>query len=127
VTTRPRVGNWVLANDLRNPVLLAREAGTLAALSDDRFDLGLGAGRADNDAAGIGLEPVSGATRVRRLDETLRIIRRLVHGARVTCDGQHYRVSEASAYPTPLVMGSSEGIVEQFQALAPIVERLAGT
>src|SRR5579859_2113997 len=43
-TTRLRVGSYVLANDYRHPVLLAREAATLDLLSGGRFELGLGAG-----------------------------------------------------------------------------------
>src|SRR5438067_7332259 len=51
VTSTLNVGNWVLAGDFRNPVLLAREAATLDLLSDGRFELGFGAGRGDNDYA----------------------------------------------------------------------------
>jgi len=40
-----RVGPYVLANDYRNPVLLAKEVGTLDFLSGGRFELGIGAGR----------------------------------------------------------------------------------
>src|SRR2546428_12871252 len=40
-----RVGTLVLANDFRNPVLLARECATIDLLSGGRFELGLGAGR----------------------------------------------------------------------------------
>src|SRR3954454_3282099 len=40
-----RVGTYVLANDYRNPVMLAKYAATLDLLSDGRFELGLGAGR----------------------------------------------------------------------------------
>ena len=40
----PRRSALVLANDFRHPVIVAREAATLASLSDGRFVLGLGAG-----------------------------------------------------------------------------------
>ena len=40
-----RVGTYVLANDYRNPVMLAKEAATLDLLSGGRFELGIGAGR----------------------------------------------------------------------------------
>src|SRR5437867_11408410 len=39
-----RVGTNVLNNDLRHPVLLAREAATIDMLTDGRLELGLGAG-----------------------------------------------------------------------------------
>src|ERR1700674_2454103 len=76
-TTTLHVGNWVLANDFRNPVLMAREAATLDLLSDGRFELGLGAGRDDNDYASLGMQPASGGVRLRKLGETLQIIRKL--------------------------------------------------
>src|SRR5690349_1261442 len=43
-TTRLRMGSYVLCNDYRHPVLLAREAATVDLLSEGRFELGLGAG-----------------------------------------------------------------------------------
>jgi alkanesulfonate monooxygenase SsuD/methylene tetrahydromethanopterin reductase-like flavin-dependent oxidoreductase (luciferase family) len=43
-TRRLRVGTMVLNNDLRHPVLVAREAATVDLLTDGRLELGLGAG-----------------------------------------------------------------------------------
>ena len=44
VTERLRVGTYVVNNDFRHPVVLAREAAALGVLTDGRFLLGLGAG-----------------------------------------------------------------------------------
>ena len=98
-TSTLHVGNWVLANDFRNPVLVAREAATLDLLSDGRFELGLGAGRGDNDYASFGLEPVADGVRLRRLGEALQIMRRLFAGERVTFEGDYYNIRNASLYP----------------------------
>src|SRR6188768_3873664 len=43
-TERLHVGTLVLNNDLRHPTDVAREAVSLALLSDGRFELGIGAG-----------------------------------------------------------------------------------
>ncbi|MCW2663914.1 MAG: luciferase family protein [Mycobacterium sp.] len=45
----------MLNNDFRHPVETAREAATVADISDGRFELGIGAGhmKAEYDAAGI--------------------------------------------------------------------------
>lgn len=100
VTTQLKVGNWVLAADFRHPVMLAREAATLAMLSDDRLELGFGAGRGDNDYASLGLgSPVSGGERLRRLSEVLEIVSHLLSGETVTFGGAHYSVRNASVYP----------------------------
>jgi probable F420-dependent oxidoreductase len=100
-TTTLHVGNWVLVNDFRNPVLLAREAATLDLLTDGRFELGLGAGRPDNDYGSFGLELESGGVRVSRLAESVRIIDGLLRGERVTATGPHYSIRDAVLFPRP--------------------------
>ncbi len=113
VTSRLHVGNWVLANDLRNPVLVAREAATLALLSEHRLELGFGAGRGDLDYASLGLGTVdSGGVRLRRLAESLQIVRRLLAGETLTFHGEHYSVANATLYPpveraVPILMAAS--------------------
>src|SRR5438128_67475 len=64
-TTTLHVGNWVLAADFRNPVLVAREAATLDLLSNGRFELGLGPGRGDNDYPSLGMTAASDGVRLR--------------------------------------------------------------
>jgi probable F420-dependent oxidoreductase len=77
VTRSLRVGTYVLANDFRHPVMVAKESATLDFVSDGRFELGLGAGRPDaaqdNDLLGILFE--SGGARLARLAESLRVIK----------------------------------------------------
>jgi probable F420-dependent oxidoreductase len=126
-TTTLRVGNWVLANDFRNPVLVAREAASLDLLSDGRFELGLGAGRGDNDYGSLGLEPVPGGERLRRLGEALHILRALFSGEPVTFKGEHYSVTNATLYPPPrrplpiLIAASGPKAIEQAGRFADIV------
>jgi probable F420-dependent oxidoreductase len=88
-----RVGTYVLNNDLRHPVLVAREAASVDLLADGRLELGLGAGsiKSEYDEAGISYD--RGATRVGRLAESVTIIKRLLNGEQVTFAGKHYRVS----------------------------------
>src|SRR6185295_15689814 len=88
-----RVGTMVLNNDLRHPVLVAREAATLDLLSDGRLELGLGAGhmKSEYDEAGIVFE--RGRVRVERLAEAVTIVKRLFTGEPVTYAGQHYQVT----------------------------------
>jgi len=101
-TTHLRVGTTVLNNDLRHPVLVAREAATVDLLTDGRFQLGLGAGaiRSEYDQAGLGFD--RGAIRVARLAEGATIIKGLLNGDEVTFAGQHYRVSGHRIAPLPV-------------------------
>jgi probable F420-dependent oxidoreductase len=92
-TKHLRIGTNVLNNDLRHPVLVAREAATIDLLTDGRFELGLGAGsiRSEYDEAGLRFD--RGATRVDRLAEAVTIIKALLEGEQTNFAGQHYRVS----------------------------------
>lgn len=101
-TTRLRIGTNVLNNDLRHPVLLAREAATMDLLTDGRLELGLGAGymRTEYDQAGLRFD--RGGIRVERLAESVPIIKDLLGGAEVTFVGQHYRVTSHKIYPLPV-------------------------
>src|SRR6266566_1116475 len=75
-TKHLRVGTNVLNNDLRHPVLVAREAATVDVLTDGRLQLGLGAGsiRAEYEQVGLGFD--RGAVRVERLAEAVTIVKR---------------------------------------------------
>src|SRR5437016_2426316 len=92
-TTRLRVGTNVLNNDLRHPVLVAREAAAVDLLTDGRLQLGLGAGsiKSEYDQAGLSFD--RGSARVERLCEAITIIKGLLKGEQVTFAGQHYRVT----------------------------------
>jgi probable F420-dependent oxidoreductase len=92
-TTRLRVGTHVLNNDLRHPVLVAREAATVDLLTEGRLQLGLGAGsiRAEYDQIGLAFD--RGAERVERLAEAVSIIKSLLDGETVNFSGKHYQVT----------------------------------
>ncbi len=102
VTTRLRIGPFVLNNDFRHPVLLAREAATIDVLSGGRLELGLGAGyaKAEYDEAGLRFD--RGGVRVERLAESVAIIKRLFEGQAVTFAGRHYQVTGHSIHPRPV-------------------------
>src|SRR5207302_4705390 len=96
-----RLGTYVIANDFRNPVLLAKEAATLDVISGGRFELGLGAGRpqADEDNRMLGLPFDSGGVRVDRLAESLALIKALLAGGEATATGPHYAAEGAQVAP----------------------------
>jgi probable F420-dependent oxidoreductase len=104
-TTTLRVGTLVLDNDFRHPVLMAKEAATLDAMTEGRFELGLGAGwlRADYDQSGIEMDPPG--TRIARLGEAIEIMRAMWGEGSATFDGTHYRVRDVVGAPAPLTPG----------------------
>jgi probable F420-dependent oxidoreductase len=74
-TSTLHVGSFVIANGLRNPALLARDSATLAFLSDDRFELGIGAGVSDEDYRLAGIPFESPGVRVEKLAATLTTLK----------------------------------------------------
>jgi probable F420-dependent oxidoreductase len=71
-TARLRVGTFVVDNDFRHPVLLAREAATIDLLTDGRLELGLGAGHMKHEYDEAGLRFDRAGVRVARLTSRCR-------------------------------------------------------
>jgi probable F420-dependent oxidoreductase len=99
-TEQLRVGTFVVNNDLRHPVMLAREAASVDLLSDGRFELGVGAGHMESEYLEAGIPFDRGRVRVERLAESVQILKALLSGEPCTFGGSHYRVRDHRA-PTP--------------------------
>jgi probable F420-dependent oxidoreductase len=99
-----RVGTYVLANDFRNPLLVARECATLDFLSGGRFELGIGVGRpgVEDDNRMLGMPFDSGGVRIERLAEALGIVKALWSGQPASAPGPHYAVADAKVFPQPI-------------------------
>lgn len=100
------VGLYLLA--LRHPVTVARQLADLGRLSPGRLVLGVGVGGEDRHEFEIcGVDP---ATRGRRTDEAMTILRELLAGQSVTRDEGPFPMENAvivpaPAQPLPLVVG----------------------
>jgi probable F420-dependent oxidoreductase len=97
VSTRLRLRTYVLNTYFWNPALLAREVATVDALSDGRFELGLGAGhmKSEHDDAGLPFPP-----HARRVEQTEAL---LLEVQRRLGSGDH--VPEPVQKPVPVVLG----------------------
>jgi probable F420-dependent oxidoreductase len=100
-TTRLRVGAFVFANDYRHPLVLAREAATLDLVSGGRFELGLGAGWMPSDYRQLGMSLDPAPQRIDRLEESIRVMKRLLSGETVTYRGRHYDLDRATTGVAP--------------------------
>ena len=100
-TSTLHVGPFVLNNDLRNPVVLAKEIATLGLAAEGRVEVGLGAGWLRSDYEQAGIEFDEPAVRVDRLAESLAVMKRLWSEGEATSAGTHYTVRDARCDPRP--------------------------
>ena len=99
VTTKLRLGNLVLDNDFRNPVVLAREFATLDVISNGRVEIGLGAGWFDRDYQSTGIRFDRGRIRVARLAEAVTLMKRVLTEDEVSFEGTYYRTVKSECRP----------------------------
>jgi alkanesulfonate monooxygenase SsuD/methylene tetrahydromethanopterin reductase-like flavin-dependent oxidoreductase (luciferase family) len=95
-TEQVRFGPMVAPISFRDPVMLARQAAALDALSGGRMILGVGAGWLAREHAMFGYALGDVPTRSARLEEGLEVITRLLRSdAPVSYDGRFFRLHEA--------------------------------
>jgi alkanesulfonate monooxygenase SsuD/methylene tetrahydromethanopterin reductase-like flavin-dependent oxidoreductase (luciferase family) len=109
VTERADLGPLVACAGFHPPAVLAKMAATLTEVSGGRFVLALGAGWNEAEFRAFG---ISFDRRVARFQEAFTIIRGLLHGDRVTFDGEYHSVQDAvllppQQHPTRLMIGSN--------------------
>lgn len=107
----------VLLLALRHPMVAARQIATLAEVAPGRITVGVGVGGEDRHEFEVcGIDP---ATRGRRTDVALAIVRSLLAGETVDGDGEFYDFSGGVIGPTPpipipfLVGGRSDAALER--------------
>ncbi len=100
-TTSLHVGTLVLNNDLRNPVVLAKEIASLGLAAEGRIEVGLGAGWLRSDYEETGIHYDDPGARVDRLAESLIIMKSLWSQDETTFAGRYYEVSHARCDPRP--------------------------
>ncbi len=101
-TERLKVGSLVLCDALRHPAVLAKQAVSLDHASGGRFELGIGWGSYQPDFDVFGVAPDAARDRVRRLRETLEVIRALWAGETVNYQGEFHQLQDAVQAPRPL-------------------------
>ena len=95
---------------LRHPMATARSLSTLGSMAPGRLTLGVGvAGEDRSEVSNMGVDP---ATRGRRMDETLGLLRQLASGEAVDHDGEFFHLDDARILPpqeprVPIVIGGA--------------------
>jgi len=107
VTSRIRFTTFVIKVPVRNPVLLAKQATSTAVLTGNRLVLGVGTSpwREDYDILGA-----DWASRGRRLDESIAILRGLAAGGYFeyqgeTCTLPPVKIAPVPTEPIPVLIG----------------------
>jgi len=107
VTTTLRFTPFVLKLPIRPPALVAKQAGSVAYLTDNRLALGVGISPWPDDFEIMG---VPFERRGKRMDECMDIVRGLTNGGYFEFHGEFYdipaiKMSPAPTEPIPLLVG----------------------
>jgi len=101
-TRKVRLGVMVTGNTYRHPAVLAKMATTVDIISGGRLILGIGAGWFEQEHQEYGIPFHTTGGRLRRLEETLEIIKRLWTEERASFSGRYHELRNASFNPKPL-------------------------
>ncbi len=117
VTRRARLGTLVTPPFFRNPAILAKQIATIDHISGGRVIAGMGAGWFQPEFEAYGCPFPELRERLRALEESIEIMKRLWTEERVTFEGRHFAVREALCEPKPerppqiLVGGGGERVL----------------
>ena len=101
-TERVLLGTSVLTPTFRyQPAVIAQAFATMGCLFPGRVMLGVGTGEAMNEVAVTGVEWPEFKERFGRLRESVRLMRALWEGERVSFEGEYYKTVEATVYDRP--------------------------
>lgn len=98
VTTRIRFYTQVLKLGPRNPVLLARQVGSVANLTGNRFGLGVGLGWSPEESLWC---DAPFTARGARGDEAIEVLRLILGGGMVEHHGKHFDFGRLQMSPAP--------------------------
>jgi probable F420-dependent oxidoreductase len=115
VTSKLRFYTNVMKLGSRNPLLLARQVGSVANLTNNRFGFGVGIGWAPEEFEWCG---VPYAKRGKRVDEMIEVIKLVLAGGMVEFHGDFYdferlQMSPAPSKPVPFYVGGHTHVALQ--------------
>ena len=108
VTDEIKLGTGITLIAQRNPVVLAKEMGSLDVISSGRLLLGIGAGYLHQEFSALG---VDFSSRGAKTDESIEIIRTLWNQTNPEYQGQFIQFKNIQAQPRPLQEGGPPIII----------------
>ena len=103
VTTRVELGTLVTPPFFRNPAVLAKQVATLDQIAGGRTIVGLGAGWFASEFEAYGCPfPSSARERLRALEESAEVMKRMWTEERVTFAGKYVTVEDVLCEPKPV-------------------------
>ncbi|MEE9284670.1 MAG: TIGR03560 family F420-dependent LLM class oxidoreductase, partial [Dehalococcoidia bacterium] len=133
-TDRIRLGSLVAAAGFRSPSVLAKMTSTIDVVSHGRLIVGIGAGWCDWEHHAYGLDFPPLGVRMRKLEETIQVLRAMWTQERATFEGDYFQVRGAVNSPKPiqkphppiLVGGSGEKVTLRITAQYAQAHNLGG-
>lgn len=98
VTEKLRFTTFVVKLPMRHPVIAAKQAASVAVISNNRFGFGIGISPWPDDFAAV---DVPWERRGKRFDEQIEIVRGLTAGGYFAYEGEFYQVESMKICPTP--------------------------
>jgi probable F420-dependent oxidoreductase len=116
-TNSLKTGTMVYCVDYHHPVVLARSSATAQLHSQGRIEFGIGAGWMETDYIQAGIPYDKPATRIRRMEEAIKIIKSMWKG-KTTFQGKYYQINDIAKTldlgdlsPPPILVGGGGKMV----------------
>lgn len=101
-TSRVRLGQMCTCNSYRNPSYLTKVASTIDVMSGGRLEYAIGAGWYDQEYEAYGYEYPSAGIRLKMLEESLIIYKRMTTQEKASFEGEYYQIKDAINQPKPI-------------------------
>lgn len=102
LTTKCRLGTYVICNNFRHPSMLAQMSTTLDIISKGRLELAIGAGWLKKEHISFGFWWDKHSSRIERLKEAVKIIKKLWTENHVSYHGKYFQLKDATLEPKPV-------------------------
>ena len=101
-TSKVRLGQMCTCNSYRNPAYLTKVASNIDVMSNGRLEYAIGAGWYDHEYKAYGYEYPTAGIRLKMLEESLIIYKKMTTEETPTFNGEFYKIDGAINQPKPI-------------------------